>query len=817
MSNIQNMSLEDIMGERFGRYSKYIIQERALPDIRDGLKPVQRRILYSMNKDGNTFDKGYRKSAKSVGNIMGNFHPHGDSSIYDAMVRMSQDWKNREILVEMHGNNGSMDGDPPAAMRYTEARLSEMAGYLLADIEKKTVPFAWNFDDTEKEPTVLPAAFPNLLVNGATGISAGYATDIPPHNLAEVIDAVVYVIDHPTAKLEKLMEFLPGPDFPTGAIIQGADEIKKAYETGKGRVVVRSRCEIEQLKAGKKQIVITEIPYEVNKAVLVKKIDDVRVNNKVPGIAEVRDESDRTGLRIAIELKKDSDEQTILNYLYKYTDLQINYNFNMVAIDNFTPRQVGLQKILSSYIAHRREIIIARSKFDKEKAEKRLHIVEGLIRVISILDEVIALIRASENKADAKENLKVSYDFSEEQAEAIVTLQLYRLTNTDIVTLENEEAALREQIQTLATIIGDERTMFNLMKKELREVKKQFGNPRLSELQDQAETIEIDTASLIVEEETFVSVTKAGYIKRTSPRSFGASTVEEMGKREDDQLIFLQNAKTTQHLLLFTNLGNVIYRPVHELTDIRWKDIGEHLSQTLMNFDTNEEIIFAELVENFEEGTYFAVTKYGQIKRVERKEFAPWRTYKSKSTKYAKLKDADDVVITISPVVLDDIMLITEKGYALRFNIEEVPIIGAKAAGVKAVNLKDEDVVAAAFISNTSSVYLLTQRGSLKRMATEEIPVTSRAKRGLQVLRELKAKPHRVFAAGPVLTDQGDFDLFSTASEEETSSQILQVTSKAAKVYEVDVTQLSLSERTSNGSFISETISDEEVLSAWVK
>ena len=816
MSNIQNMSLEDIMGERFGRYSKYIIQERALPDIRDGLKPVQRRILYSMNKDGNTFDKGYRKSAKSVGNIMGNFHPHGDSSIYDAMVRMSQDWKNREILVEMHGNNGSMDGDPPAAMRYTEARLSEIAGYLLADIEKKTVPFAWNFDDTEKEPTVLPAAFPNLLVNGATGISAGYATDIPPHNLAEVIDAVVYMIDHPTAKLEKLMEFLPGPDFPTGAIIQGADEIKKAYETGKGRVVVRSRCDIEQLKGGKKQIIVTEIPYEVNKAVLVKKIDDVRVNNKLPGIAEVRDESDRTGLRIAIELKKDSDEQTILNYLYKYTDLQINYNFNMVAIDNFTPRQVGLQKILSSYIAHRREIIIARSKFDKDKAEKRLHIVEGLIRVISILDEVIALIRASENKSDAKQNLKISYDFSEEQAEAIVTLQLYRLTNTDIVTLENEEAALREQIQTLAAIIGDERTMFNLMKKELREVKKQFGNPRLSELQVQAETIEIDTASLIVEEETFVSVTKAGYIKRTSPRSFNASTLEEMGKRDDDQLIFLQNAKTTQHLLLFTNLGNVIYRPVHELTDIRWKDIGEHLSQTLMNFDTNEEVIFAELVENFDEGTYFAVTKFGQIKRVERKEFAPWRTYKSKSTKYAKLKDDEDVVITVSPVVLDDIMLITEKGYALRFNIEEVPVIGAKAAGVKAVNLKDDDVVVAAFISNTSSVYLLTHRGSLKRMSTEEIPVTGRAKRGLQVLRELKAKPHRVFVAGPVLTVQGDFDLFTSQVEEQTNGQVLHVLSNTGKSYDIDVTQLSFSERTSNGSFISDTISNEEVFHAWM-
>ncbi|MDU2268224.1 MAG: DNA topoisomerase IV subunit A, partial [Streptococcus salivarius] len=639
MSNIQNMSLEDIMGERFGRYSKYIIQERALPDIRDGLKPVQRRILYSMNKDGNTHDKGYRKSAKSVGNIMGNFHPHGDSSIYDAMVRMSQDWKNREILVEMHGNNGSMDGDPPAAMRYTEARLSEIAGYLLQDIDKNTVPWAWNFDDTEKEPTVLPAAFPNLLVNGATGISAGYATDIPPHNLSEVIDAVVYMIDHPSAKLDKLMEFLPGPDFPTGAIIQGKDEIRKAYETGKGRVVVRSRTEIEQLKGGKEQIIVTEIPYDVNKAVLVKKIDDVRVNNKVPGIAEVRDESDRTGLRIAIELKKDADSQTILNYLLKYTDLQVNYNFNMVAIDNFTPRQVGLQKILSSYIAHRRDIIVARSKFDKEKAEKRLHIVEGLIRVISILDEVIALIRASENKADAKENLKVSYDFSEEQAEAIVTLQLYRLTNTDIVTLQNEEADLREQIATLAAIIGDERTMFNVMKRELRDIKKKFGNDRRSELQAETKTIEIDTASLIVEEETYVSITRGGYVKRTSPRSFNASTIDEVGKRDDDDLILVQQAKTTQHLLIFTNQANVIYRPIHELPDIRWKDLGEHLSQTITNLSKDEEVLYAEILDDFETGTYLAATKLGQIKRFERKEFTPWRTYKSKSVKYAKLKD----------------------------------------------------------------------------------------------------------------------------------------------------------------------------------
>ncbi|HHF7019312.1 TPA: DNA topoisomerase IV subunit A [Streptococcus mutans] len=817
MSNIQIMSLEDIMGERFGRYSKYIIQERALPDIRDGLKPVQRRILYSMNKDGNTYDKGYRKSAKSVGNVMGNFHPHGDSSIYDAMVRMSQDWKNRETLIEMHGNNGSMDGDPPAAMRYTEARLSEIADYLLQDIDKNTVPWAWNFDDTEKEPTVLPAAFPNLLVNGATGISAGYATDIPPHNLAEVIDTVVYLIDHPSAKLDKLMEFLPGPDFPTGAIIQGKDEIRKAYETGKGRVVVRSRTEIENLKGGKKQIVATEIPYEVNKAALVKKIDDVRLNNKVPGIAEVRDESDREGLRIAIELKKDADEQTILNYLFKYTDLQINYNFNMVAIDNYTPRQVGIIPMLTSYIAHRKDIIVARSRFDKEKVEKRLHIVEGLIRVISILDEVIALIRASENKADAKENLKVSYDFSEEQAEAIVTLQLYRLTNTDIVTLENEEAELRERITTLNAIIGDERTMYNVMKRELREVKKKFGNPRLSELQAETQTIEIDTASLIVEEETYVSVTRGGYIKRTSPRSFNASTVEELGKRDDDDAIFIQNAKTTQELLIFTNLGNVIYRPIHELADIRWKEIGEHLSQNITNFATDEEILYVDLVDHFEEGTYYAATRLGQIKRFERRDLTPWRSYKSKAVKYARLKGDDDQVIRISPIKLDDVMLITARGYALRFNIEEVPVVGLKAAGVKAINLKDSDYLASAFIANTDSIYILTQRGSLKRMAVDLIPVTSRAKRGLQVLRELKSKPHRVFAAGPVFSEAaGEIDLFTTVGEQE-QEEILEIQSQSLEKYEVNLAELSLSGRTSNGSFISDTISDQGVYAAKIK
>lgn len=827
MSNIQTLPLEDIMGERFGRYSKYIIQERALPDIRDGLKPVQRRILYSMNKDDNTFDKAYRKSAKSVGNVMGNFHPHGDSSIYDAMIRLSQDWKMLEPLIEMHGNNGSMDGDPPAAMRYTEARLAEISSYLLKDIEKDTVAHAWNFDDTEKEPTVLPASFPNLLVNGSTGISAGYATDIPPHNLGEVIDATIYMIDHPKADVEKIMTFMPGPDFPTGAIIQGRSEIKKAYETGKGRIAVRSKVEVEKLKGGREQLVVTEIPYEINKATLVKRIDDVRVNAKVPGISEVRDESDREGLRIAIELKKEANSQLVLNYLYKNTDLQINYNFNMVAIDNMTPRQVGVLPVLRSYIAHRQDVIVKRSKFDLSKAEKRLHLVEGLIRMVSILDEVVALIRASENKSDAKENLKVSYAFSEEQAEAIVTLQLYRLTNTDIVTLENEQAELEAKILELRAIINDERTLYNLMKRELREVKKKFGKERRSELQDNVETIEIEAQQLIAEEETVVSVTRGGYIKRTSPRSFASSNVEEVGKREDDELIFVKaGARTTQHLLMFTSLGNVIYRPVHELSDVRWKDIGEHISQTLNNFASDEEIIFAQVLDNFESGeNYMVVTAAGQIKQVELDSFKPWRTYRSKSMVYGKLKGDKDSIVTIAPIVKgdEDVMLISENGYALRFNISEIPVVGAKAAGVKAMNLKAGDLVKAAFFVQTDSWYLLTQRGFIKRVKSEDIPETSRANRGLQVLRPLKTNPHTVFSAGSVInTDKTPLsetvDLFSPAEAEDTptdKSQILEVTSAVGKVYQTELTDLNLSDRASNGHPLAEDI--DRVIEAKIK
>ena len=456
---IREMPLEQVMGERFGRYSKYIIQERALPDIRDGLKPVQRRILYAMYRDGNTADKPFKKAAKAVGNIMGNYHPHGDSSIYGALVFLSQDWKMREPLIEMHGNNGSMDGDSPAAMRYTESRLAKISNVLLEDIDKETVPMVLNFDDTAYEPTVLPARFPNLLVNGSTGISSGYATEIPPHNLGEVLDATIHLLKHPDASLEDLMTFVKGPDFPTGGIVMGKKGLRDAYKTGKGRIQVRAKTHIEEIRGHRQQIVVTEIPYLVNKAQLVKKIDEIRVSRELDGISEVRDETDRHGLSIVIELKKDADAQNILNYLLKNTDLQVSYNFNMVAIDHMTPVQVGLKRILAAYLEHEEEVVTKRTQFDLKKASDRLEIIQGLIKAMSILDQVIKVIRASKNKSDAKKNLVAEFAFTDRQAEAIVSLQLYRLTNTDVLALQAEEEELTGKIAAYEKILADPKVL----------------------------------------------------------------------------------------------------------------------------------------------------------------------------------------------------------------------------------------------------------------------------------------------------------------------------------------------------------------------
>lgn len=787
---VQELTLEEVMGDRFGRYSKYIIQERALPDIRDGLKPVQRRILFAMNKDGNTFDKGFRKSAKSVGNIMGNYHPHGDSSIYEAMVRMSQDWKLREVLIEMHGNNGSMDGDPPAAMRYTEARLSQLSGEMLADIEKNTVDLVWNFDDTEKEPTVLPARYPNLLVNGSTGISAGYATEIPTHNLAEVIDGTIYLIDHPQASLEKLMDYIPGPDFPTGGILQGKAEIKKAYETGRGKVILRSKTKIEAIKGNKQQIVISEIPYEVNKATLVKKMDEIRLNKKIDGIAEVRDESDRTGLQIVVELKKDANAQGILNYLFKNTELQINYNFNMVAIDHMTPHQVGLKDILSSYIDHRKQVITKRSQFDLEKAQKRQHIVEGLMKALSILDEVIATIRESKDKKNAKQNLVEVFQFTEEQAEAIVTLQLYRLTNTDITELRKESESLIAQITELNKILSNDKELFSVIKKELREVKKKYANARLTTIEDEIEEIKIDTKVLVAQEDVIVSVTKEGYVKRTSLRSYSASKPEEIGMREGDYLLYSGELNTLDHVLLITNKANVIYRPVHELPDLKWKDAGEHISQTIVNLSVDESILAVFPYKKIEaEKTLVFISKNGWVKQTRMTEFEPWRTYKSRPLSGMKLKSDDDELVASYLVEGQtdlDLFLVTYQGMGLRYPLEEVPVVGAKAAGVRSINLKDEDTVVNGLLVLTEGdtpIIIVTQRGAVKRMLAQEISQTSRAKRGVTVLRELKKNPHRV-----IYMSEGN------------AKEIMIINQKGQELM-IDPTDYPIGDRTSNGSF----------------
>lgn len=745
---IEHMTLEQIMGDRFGRYSKSIIQERALPDIRDGLKPVQRRILFAMNKDGNTYDKGFRKSAKSVGNVMGNFHPHGDSSIYEALVRLSQNWKLREPLIEMHGNNGSMDGDPPAAMRYTEARLSKIAGLMLQDIDKDTVEMALNFDDTEKEPTVLPARIPNLLVNGATGISAGYATEIPTHNLSEVLDALIYLIKHPTASLDKLMEFIPGPDFPTGGIIQGIDGIRKAYQTGRGRVVVRAKTEIETLRGGRQQINVTEIPYEVNKAQLVKRINDLRLAKKVEGIAEARDETDRSGLRIAIELKRGANANGILNYLLKNTDLQINYNFNMVAIDDQRPMRVGLKRILTSYLEFQKEIIRRRTQYNLTKAQQRLHIVEGLIKALSILDKVIKTIRASKNRKDAKENLVKEYNFTPEQAEAIVTLQLYRLTNTDVTELEKEQEQLNSRINEYQLILTNENELAKVLTKEIRAIKKEFGNPRRTKIENHVEKLEIDTKVTVANEDVVVLVSHAGYIKRSSIRSFKASEAEENGLREDDYPLLIQQTNTLSHLFMFTNLGHIIYRPIHEIADARWKDTGEHISQTIGLAD-NEEIIKAMIFDKLDQpGTIIMGTSDGQVKQTAFNDYKPGSRYKSHASVAIKLRDNAQVVNVDYYEQTNEnrsLLTISRQGYAVRYDVADVPVTGIRTAGVRAINLKDDDQVAdQILVKDGQDIAVITQRGAFKEMPVDEIEVGARARRGELVLRRLKSHPHEI-------------------------------------------------------------------------
>lgn len=795
---IQDLSLEDVLGDRFGRYSKYIIQERALPDVRDGLKPVQRRILYAMYSSGNTHDKNFRKSAKTVGDVIGQYHPHGDSSVYEAMVRLSQDWKLRHVLIEMHGNNGSIDNDPPAAMRYTEAKLSLLAEELLRDINKETVSFISNYDDTTLEPMVLPSRFPNLLVNGSTGISAGYATDIPPHNLAEVIQATLKYIDNPDITVNQLMKYIKGPDFPTGGIIQGIDGIKKAYESGKGRIIVRSKVEEETLRNGRKQLIITEIPYEVNKSSLVKRIDELRADKKVDGIVEVRDETDRTGLRIAIELKKDVNSESIKNYLYKNSDLQISYNFNMVAISDGRPKLMGIRQIIDSYLNHQIEVVANRTKFELDNAEKRMHIVEGLIKALSILDKVIELIRSSKNKRDAKETLIEVYEFTEEQAEAIVMLQLYRLTNTDIVALEGEHKELEALIKQLRHILDNHDALLNVIKEELNEIKKKFKSERLSLIEAEIEEIKIDKEVMVPSEEVILSMTRHGYIKRTSIRSYNASGVEDIGLKDGDSLLKHQEVNTQDTVLVFTNKGRYLFIPVHKLADIRWKELGQHVSQ-IVPIEEDEVVINVFNEKDFNTDAFYVfATQNGMIKKSTVPLFKTTRF--NKPLIATKVKENDDLISVMRFEKDQLITIITNKGMSLTYNTSELSDTGLRAAGVKSINLKAEDfVVMTEGVSENDTILMATQRGSLKRISFKILQVAKRAQRGITLLKELKKNPHRIVAAHVVTGEHSQYTLYSKSNEEHGL-----------------INDIHKSEQYTNGSFIVDTDDFGEVIDMYI-
>ncbi len=728
-------NIEDIVGDRFGRYSKYIIQDRALPDVRDGLKPVQRRILYSMHNLGMFSNKPYKKSARIVGDVIGKYHPHGDSSVYDAMVRLSQTWKIRVPLIDMHGNNGSVDGDSAAAMRYTEARMSKTSEYLLSDIDKRTVDFIPNFDDEEYEPVVLPARFPNLLCNGATGISAGYATEIPPHNLREVINAVVKRIKTPDMTVDDLLKIMKGPDFPTGAIVQGKDQIRKAFETGKGRIIIKSQTEIEE-----QQIIVTEIPYEVNKANLVRKIDDIRIKKLVDGIQEVRDESDREGLRIAIDVKKNFNPEVILNFLHKKTDLTKSYNYNMVAINNKRPMLMGVIPMLDAYILHQKEVITNRSNYELKKAQKRLHIVEGIIKMMDVLDEVIHLIRQSKGKKDAKNRIMKAFGFTDDQAEAIVSLQLYRLSSTDINALLSEQQLLNESIDKYTNILKNESALEEVIIDELRTTQKKLATKRLSVIEEEIEKITYSEEELLSEEQLIVGISREGYVKTTSLRSYKAT--ENTQLRDNDSLLYVKEVSNLNKLLLFTNIGNYIYLPVHKIPNFKWRELGTHINN-IVQLKENEAIIKVMLVPDFSvDQRLLFVTKNNLIKQTELKEFNVSRY--SKTIKAISLNKSDEVVSIDMTTELDsEIIIFSEKGEALRMNLSEVPVTSTTAKGVKGMNLSAKGKLAAGIVlKDHNDLLILTNRGTVKRIDVSSIQKKKRTNRGVQLYKIITSNPH---------------------------------------------------------------------------
>ena len=763
---ILELPMDELMGERFGVYAKYVIQNRAIPDARDGLKPVQRRIIFAMYDEGNVFTKPMKKCAHTVGAVMGKYHPHGDSSIYEALARMSQDWNLRYPLIDFQGNNGSIDGDAPAAYRYTEARLNELSAELVLDIEKDTVDKNLTFDDTNFEPDVLPSRFPNLIVNGSQGIAVAVATEIPPHNLREVVDAIIYTINHKNTTVADIRKFILGPDFPTGGVIYRGEGLDAIYETGRGRVEVEAKATIEKDKNGQ-NIIITEIPYQANKSVILREIGVIEQNHNIDGIIEVRDESDREGLRIVVELKKEANAEIILEYLFNRTQLRTGYNANIVAIADNRPKTLNILDLIQVYIAHQVEVITRKTKFELDKYSKRLHIIEGLIKAISVVTEIIIIIRQSNDKTSAKENIIKAYAFSEEQAEAIVMLQLYKLSNTDITVLVQEKENLLSLIAEANDILENEKSLNNVIIRDLKRMVTRFGDDRRTAIQDKGEVIQIDKRDLIADEDVMVALTRDGYIKRSSLKSYRSSGDNALpGIKSSDQLIVSSELNTKDFLIAFTNLGNFLYVPVYQISEGKWKDEGKHINY-LVQMNPDEKIIRAFNVKSFRNDLYLTmVTTNGMIKRSAVSDFVAQRY--SRPIQAIRLLSGDTLCDVSLTTGNSDLIVITESGAASFYNENEITVIGLKASGVKAINKnKNDKIVGLVSVDPDAKTRtgILTREGHLRLLDHSYFASTARLGRVQHVMKVFKSDPHSIVSVFKYAKNSEVIKLFALTNQ----------------------------------------------------
>lgn len=766
-SRILQTSVEDVMHQSMIPYAEHVILERALPRVEDGLKPVQRRILYTMMELGTTPDKPHRKCARIVGDCLGKYHPHGDSSVYDALVRMAQDFSMRGTMVDGHGNFGSIDGDSAAAMRYTEARMAPLAMLMLRDIEKDTVPFRLNFDDTLKEPDMLPARFPNLLVNGATGIAVGLATNIPPHNLGESIGAVIAQIDNPNITLDELMQILPGPDFPTGGVLVHNEEIRKGYETGRSKLSVRARVDIEDGAAGRKMLVITEVPYTVNKAAMLEKILKLSEEKKAQlgCIYDIRDESDRSGMRAVIELKKDTDAQKVLNYLYKYSDLQVTFGVNMVAIAEGKPVQMGLKTMIGHFIRHQKDVVTRRTEYDLKHARARAHILQGLMIAVDNLDEVIALIRSSKNPKEAKEKLMARFDLSEVQAQAILDMRLQRLTNLEIVALRKEYEDILKLIDKLEGILGSERKLMNVIKKELQEIADEYADERRTTIEAAEEVSAEAFKEVIAPEEVIVAYTRAGFLKRIKPDVYRKNPLPTREENEPDSAEFLFMSRTDETLLIFTDHGNCYPLPVGGLNECKPKDRGQLLTGVLVGLEDGEKALWIACLRMADIGhmpDFLFVTKQGMIKR------SAAADYDVRSKKFAAVNlKKDDALLAVLPAASrDDILMFSRSGMCIRFALDTVPTQGRVSAGVKCMQLDDDDeVIWVDQIGETEQMVLFSERGYAKRLLAVDFEKQNRNGKGVKSFYFNKNGSNGKYIAGLVKVDKSACDLIVTQAQ----------------------------------------------------